>query len=112
MFLSRTFGPGPSSILTDIGLHHCNSGVVCVMNKTINVSVLCPCLNNLYKEFTGTMATCLALLVSLEARSGPSLDGGRVGAGGGVGGPVGGAHPSGLCKIPNAPGRRWGLRPV
>ena len=61
------------------------------------------------------MATYLALLVSLEAKrgwSGPSLDGRQVGAGRGVGGPEGGAHPSGLCKIPNAPGRRWGLCPV
>ena len=53
-----------------------------------------------------TMAACLALLVSLDAKQGwscPSLNGRPDGAGSGVGGPVRGAHPSGLHNIPNAP---------
>ena len=56
-----------------------------------------------------TMATWLTLLVSLEAKhgwSGPSLDERPDGADIGVRGSVGGAHPSGLRNIPNAPGQR------
>ena len=51
---------------------------------------------------------CWFLWKLSRAGSGQSLDRRPDGAGRGVGEPVGGSHPPGLCNIPNAPGQRRG----